>query len=589
MLNLIIFIALFSLQIYAEDNSTSATNATSSDDSLVHYAEPFKFDDHDRIGWTGPKSLGEIKLDDAIARAQESLSLIYHRYEFGNESAAGFNFIMTANNMPAKTWDMIKYKWAVKITSKENRIFRSIFGGSSVTAGHDNYYYQAYPAIFQKRIENITDALGIDLQTHNIAQTTNNCIPYDMCYESMGGKDPDLVNWEQSYNCGHDTAAFETTARTAGASKSRGIIYYSASGAWLPSNCAISKEEVPYSAEEWTPATAKLTPWKPSKADMDHWKEKFAAYNHAHSSFGRFSSWANAKNYGGLGVLGFNVWEENPLTIHWRGGGKLSGHGIGSTCAEKGGMKFMTKEAAVFGRGAGARWHPSRAFHLLRGEFIAWLFTLPLLDALYMIKEELSKGAKEETLAASYKAKLDELMPPMGAPTSCQRYHCEEKAKCFTDFYPHFPTDTTLSGRVVGKNNWLLVGAEPSEGWHLKYGYRDLKPSIKATLGKPGTEMSLMVSVDKKDFAFICGGALDEASVKFYLDKDGQKNVKQNGSNKDYTFDKSKTTEITKIGGGSGATDCKSLNELPKGDHVITIVPLKTDGAVPSINRIIEW
>ena len=70
---------------------------------------------------------------------------------------------------------------------------------------------------------------------------------------------------------------------------------------------------------------------------------------------------------------------------------------------------------------------------------------------------------------------------------------------------------------------------------------------------------------------------------------DGQKNVKQNGSNKDYTFDKSKTTEITKIGGGSGATDCKSLNELPKGDHVITIVPLKTDGAVPSINRIIEW
>ncbi len=52
-------------------------------------------------------------------------------------------------------------------------------------------------------------ALGIDLIVHNIAQGANNCIPYTMCYESMGGKDPDFVGWEQSYNCGHSDDVFE--------------------------------------------------------------------------------------------------------------------------------------------------------------------------------------------------------------------------------------------------------------------------------------------------------------------------------------------------------------------------------------------
>ena len=52
-------------------------------------------------------------------------------------------------------------------------------------------------------------ALGIDLIVHNIAQGANNCIPYTMCYESMGGKDPDFVGWEQSYNCGHADDVFE--------------------------------------------------------------------------------------------------------------------------------------------------------------------------------------------------------------------------------------------------------------------------------------------------------------------------------------------------------------------------------------------
>ena len=73
-----------------------------------------------------------------------------------------------------------------------------IFGGSSVTAGHDNYFNQSYPMIFKKRMAPIFEALGIDLIVHNIAQGANSCTPYSLCYESMGGWDPDFVNWEVS-------------------------------------------------------------------------------------------------------------------------------------------------------------------------------------------------------------------------------------------------------------------------------------------------------------------------------------------------------------------------------------------------------
>lgn len=49
--------------------------------------------------------------------------------------------------------------------------------------------------------------------------------------------------------------------------------------------------------------------------------------------------------------------------------------------------------------GKGAGWHPPRAFHMLRGEAFSWLYTLTLLDALYMVEEDLKKSSKKDLLA----------------------------------------------------------------------------------------------------------------------------------------------------------------------------------------------
>mmetsp|Transcript_7042 Transcript_7042/g.11767 ORF Transcript_7042/g.11767 Transcript_7042/m.11767 type:complete len:123 (-) Transcript_7042:1144-1512(-) len=77
-----------------------------------------------------------------------------------------------------------------------------IFGGSSVTAGHDNLPGQAYPHVIEKKMAPIFDTLGIIFKVYNIAQGANACTPSDMCYSSMGGYSADVVGWEQTFNCG---------------------------------------------------------------------------------------------------------------------------------------------------------------------------------------------------------------------------------------------------------------------------------------------------------------------------------------------------------------------------------------------------
>jgi hypothetical protein len=49
--------------------------------------------------------------------------------------------------------------------------------------------------------------------------------------------------------------------------------------------------------------------------------------------------------------------------------------------------------------GGGAKHHPSKAFHMWRGEAIVWLHALTLLDAIYMLEKDLQTGKSRADLA----------------------------------------------------------------------------------------------------------------------------------------------------------------------------------------------
>ena len=88
----------------------------------------------------------------------------------------------------------MKYQFAKKIVG-DNSKYVAVFGGSSVTAGHDNKYNESYPEVFGRKIGPVLEALGINFAVRNIAQGANACYPSNACYESMGGFDPDFINW----------------------------------------------------------------------------------------------------------------------------------------------------------------------------------------------------------------------------------------------------------------------------------------------------------------------------------------------------------------------------------------------------------
>ena len=125
-----------------------------------------QYDVHRDLDETAKKDGDKKDLSEAIEVAQGVLNLIRHRYEL---DGIGASFFRTANNIGPFTWDVIKYKFARKIMARGSQ-FKMVFGGSSVTAGHDNYYNQSYPFVVERRLGLILEKLGVELIVQNIAQ-----------------------------------------------------------------------------------------------------------------------------------------------------------------------------------------------------------------------------------------------------------------------------------------------------------------------------------------------------------------------------------------------------------------------------------
>lgn len=557
-----------------DDNTTNdiinITNITDNDKKN----DPFK---NIVIVETSPiydNNIPDINLAKTLSN--KVLSLIRARYEI--DGIIGSNFIRTTQNIGDNTWEILKYKFAYKIV-KPNSNFLMIFGGSSVTAGHDSYYNESYPYILKKRMLPIFNALKVELKVHNIAQGANNCIPYNLCLEAMGGNDPDFLSWEQSYNCGRDEPIFELVGRIAAFSENKAVMYFAASGAWSPDKCPESQDHPAYSSEDWTPESAGIKEWEPTIADINNERKLFNDFNKASQSSKRFSGILN--DLKSVAAHGFNVWENNPLCTYQKDG-KNQNNCNGIDSVMQCGIKFLTKEASLYGsdNNKGAGWHPTRAFHMLRGEFIAYVYTLILLDAIYMVEDQL-KTKKVEELAKTFDEKLKVLQPStMPGPKKCQGYRCEEKPLCYTDFKPHYNPKNTLSELVVGKTDWLYEAEEYGD-WSLHYGYLDAKPLWYAP-GPESGEIHIKIEINHMNEIWICGNNKESLMHStIYLDKNVEKRLTDYvPSNDRILWDKKKYV----------GNECKSVIELMPGIHVLSI-STNTSHAnhKTSISHVIQW
>ena len=187
-----------------------------------------------------------------------------------------------------------------------------LFGGTSVTAGHDNYFNQTYPAILLNKLYPIFDALGIELSVRNIAQGQNGCLPYDLCYNGMGGfgDEPlDYIGWEQSFNCGRNGNYFEIMARIAGFQKA--ILFMTASGTMyygkhcpedevyihigyeLVVNNVLQSDDNPRHDANWTPNETSYPSMSISEKEMNAYRSMLTTWGKKANSIARFTGYIN--------------------------------------------------------------------------------------------------------------------------------------------------------------------------------------------------------------------------------------------------------------------------------------------------------
>jgi hypothetical protein len=297
------------------------------------------------------KALSIEQIDDAITKAKSFLSLVYSRYEY--DTPRGKLFLTMQSNMKEKDFELLKLIYQKKLTA-ENPMYKMVFGGSSVTAGHDSLFQQSHPKILENRMRPIFEALGVVFEVDNIAQGANDCLPSNMCYDAMAGEGGDFYMWEQSFNCGRDFRNVELIVRMA--ARNEASVYIMSSGGVDTKKCPPSKESKPTRTDEmWKPAE----PITISDAQVLQFKEDLIAVNKLGQSMGK-SALPLAKHYSeGPASSGMNVWFAYPSSLC------SDVKPAPKTCdvptiIDECSLKFLTKEASEYGTGGGASHHPSR-------------------------------------------------------------------------------------------------------------------------------------------------------------------------------------------------------------------------------------
>jgi len=149
-------------------------------------------------------------------RAREHIARVKGEI-FDKWQVSTYPLFLSFLDVPPSSW-LVQRNKLVRLLSQGNSTTKDYvvgFSGSSVTAGHDNYYRESFPVIFERHLAPVLASLDVQLVVRNQALGNNPCYPYSHCVETHMGADVDLLAWEQSMNCGRDPRPVESFIRSA--------------------------------------------------------------------------------------------------------------------------------------------------------------------------------------------------------------------------------------------------------------------------------------------------------------------------------------------------------------------------------------
>jgi len=323
------------------------------------------------------------------------------------------------------------------------------FSGSSVTAGHDNYFHEAFPSVLNATLQPIFKSLDIELVVRNRAFGNNPCCPYDDCLETHLGDDLDVLAWEQSMNCGRDPRPVETFMRAAARMPKKPSVWFLTSGTPYWDDCGGGNSVrnmttlVLIEGKGWVEQQSQQSQQpqqKPGTTELE--KSLLQQLNKSSSSSivphldsftflqvkTRSGSVLNlASLYGGLAPVGQNVqaieaYRCQPSPSLYDG-------------------NFSTKTP-----GGGHKWHPGKIGHQLRADSLSW-YLLSVLEA--------------ALLHHSVSAAPPPSPPPPPLPVNpivCNPEECDSRPTCLTDYTPQQlqQPSSSLAKSIHDSHNWTL-------------------------------------------------------------------------------------------------------------------------------------
>jgi hypothetical protein len=318
-----------------------------------------------------------------LAGVKASVRDAMNRIESDWEVQSYPNFLKMMH-IPPTSWSLQKAKFmsilldqaqaaSVGVTNENyGREYVAGFSGSSVTAGHDNYFHEAFPSVFERSLKIVFEKMHMKLVVRNDAIGNNPCFPYDACIATHLGDDLDFLAWEQSMNCGRESRPLDTFTRNALRMKKSPTVLYVLSGgaAWAPEECqniSVSNNDATLEKQRLqSPPTVKMIRDFSSQLDLSNSLDKDSSYRNILSSMEFLRDGTehlfDAHRFAAAAPMGHSTF---PMQDY--------------RCMGPYNANFTLKSPPGM---TGANWHPGAMGHKLRGENMAYFFLAILMDAI---------------------------------------------------------------------------------------------------------------------------------------------------------------------------------------------------------------
>ena len=144
---------------------------------------------------------------------------ILKRWDLSEEQGRNLDMLLDFSDKgkPTKARSRLRAKLVIPIISDEDKKFTVAFAGTSVTAGHDNWFNQSYPLVYEETMRPILEAGGVDFTVRNHATGGNAISPSHFCAPSqLDGHPSDLdhVVYEFAMISARDDCRFEYFVRS---------------------------------------------------------------------------------------------------------------------------------------------------------------------------------------------------------------------------------------------------------------------------------------------------------------------------------------------------------------------------------------